>query len=193
MHRTISFTIKVATKFLQILYFIIEHETNSQVSCITSIHCSSCIVLALAPKNFLDSKWLTKLVFHGKAMFISIKPNISIMEVMVGMFAQKMGIPPELARMGLSLVSKFFLQNSNPNEASGLLSSLPGLSDMFSDDERRQFTTRQDNVPQEDLLAMLRNQLGVITHSHKDSSRKALDSCKIEQDSRDCLIMPCEI
>ena len=82
------------------------------------------------------------------------------MEDMVGMFAQKMGIPPELARMGLSLVSKFFLQNSNPNEASGLLSSLPGLSDMFSDDERRQFTTRQDNVPQEDLLAMLRNQLG---------------------------------
>ena len=68
---------------------------------------------------------------HAKAMFISIKPNISIMEDMVGMFAQKMGIPPELARMGLS-----------------------------SDDERRQFTTRQDNVPQEDLLAMLRNQLG---------------------------------
>ncbi|HET6717358.1 MAG TPA: hypothetical protein VFG90_09530, partial [Nitrososphaeraceae archaeon] len=83
-----------------------------------------------------------------------------LLEDMVGMFAQKMGIPPELARMGLSLVSKFFLQNSNPNEASGLLSSLPGLSDMFSDDERRQFTTRQDNVPQEDLLAMLRNQLG---------------------------------
>jgi hypothetical protein len=78
-----------------------------------------------------------------KGMFISIKPNISIMEDMVGMFAQKMGIPPELARMGLSLVSKFFIQNSNPNEASGLLSSLPRLSDMFSDDERRQFTTRQ--------------------------------------------------
>jgi hypothetical protein len=90
-------------------------------------------------------------------MFISIKPIISIMEDMVGMFAQKMGIPPELARMGLS---QFFPQNSNPNEASEVLSSLPGLSDMFSDDERRQFTTRQDNVPQEDLLAMLRNQLG---------------------------------
>lgn len=30
----------------------------------------------------------------------------------------------------------------------------------LADDERRQFTTRQDNVPQEDLLAMLRNQLG---------------------------------
>jgi len=82
------------------------------------------------------------------------------MEDMIGMFAQKMGIPPELARMGLSMVSKFFLQNSSPNQASGLLSSLPGLSGMFSDDERRQFTTRQDNVPHEDLLAMLRNQLG---------------------------------
>lgn len=97
---------------------------------------------------------------YGKAMFINIKSNISIMEDMVGMFAQKMGIPSELARMGLSLVSKFFLQNSNPNQASGLLSSLPGLSEMFSDDERREFTTRQDNVPHEDLLAMLRNQLG---------------------------------
>src|SRR5687767_759085 len=144
MHRTISFTIKVATRYLQILYFIIEHETNSQVPCIIQcILCNSCLVLMLAPKNLLHQKWLTTLVFHAKAMFISIKPNISIMEDMVGMFAQKMGIPPELARMGLSLVSKFFLQNSNPNEASGLLSSLPGLSDMFSDDERRQYTTRQ--------------------------------------------------
>ena len=33
----------------------------------------------------------------------------------------------------------------------------------------------------------------VITHIHKDSSRKTLDSCKIEQDSRDCLIMSYEI
>jgi hypothetical protein len=83
------------------------------------------------------------------------------MEDMIGMFSQKMGIPPELARMGLSLVSKFFLQNAEPNQASGLLSSLPqGLSDMFSEDERRQFTTRQENVPQEDILSMLRNQLG---------------------------------
>jgi len=66
------------------------------------------------------------------------------MEDMIGMFSQKMGIPPELARMGLSLVSKFFLQNAEPNQASGLLSSLPqGLSDMFSEDERRQFTTRK--------------------------------------------------
>lgn len=31
---------------------------------------------------------------------------------------------------------------------------------MFSDDERKQFTTRQENVPQEDILSMLRNQLG---------------------------------
>ena len=146
-----------------------------------------------APKNLLHQKWLTTLVFHGKAMFISIKPNISIMEDMVGMFAQKIEIPPELARMGLSLVSKFFLQNSNPNEASGLLSSLPGLSDMFSDDERRQFTTRQDNVPQEDLLAMLRNQLGGDNAQSQRFFEEVLHSCKIEQDSRDCLIMSCEI
>jgi hypothetical protein len=83
------------------------------------------------------------------------------MEDMIGMFSQKMGIPPELAGMGLSLVSKFFLQNAEPDQASGLLSSLPqGLSDMFSEDERRQFTTRQENVSQEDILSMLRNQLG---------------------------------
>jgi hypothetical protein len=31
---------------------------------------------------------------------------------------------------------------------------------MFSEDERRQFTSRQENVPQEDILSMLRNQLG---------------------------------
>lgn len=95
-------------------------------------------------------------------MFISINLFYTIiMEDMIGMFSQKMGIPPELARLGLSLVSKFFLKNADPNQASGLLSSLPqGLSGMFSEDEKSQFTTRQENIPKEDLLSMLKNQLG---------------------------------
>ena len=118
-------------------------------------------------------------------MFINAKSNIYLMEDMIGMFAQKMGIPPELARMGLSMVSKFFLQNSNPNQASGFLSSLPGLSDMFSGDERRQFTTRQDNVPLEDLFGMLRKQLGGDnTQSQRffEEGRKLLQERSGQQD-----------
>jgi hypothetical protein len=49
------------------------------------------------------------------------------------------------------LVSRFFLKKATPQNASGLMSMLPsGLTDAFSDDEKTEFTTKQENVSQED-------------------------------------------
>jgi len=81
------------------------------------------------------------------------------MEDMIGMFSQKLGIPPQVARMGMGLVSRYLLQNATPDKASGLMSMLPsGLTDMFSDDEKKEFTTTQQNVPYDQFIDRLSNQ-----------------------------------
>jgi len=81
------------------------------------------------------------------------------MEDMIGMFSQKLGIPPQVARMGMGLVSRYLLQNATPDKASGQMSMLPsGLTDMFSDDEKKEFTTTQQNVPYDQFIDRLSNQ-----------------------------------
>jgi hypothetical protein len=78
------------------------------------------------------------------------------MDDIVGMLGSKFGLPPQLAKQGLSIVSKSFLQNAEPDKASGLMSNLPsGLPDMFSDDDKRQFTMTKQNVPQEEIIKKL--------------------------------------
>jgi len=80
------------------------------------------------------------------------------MEDIIGTFSQKMGIPPQVASIGMALVSKI-LQKATPDNASGLMSMLPsGLNNMFSDEEKTQFTTTQQNVPHEQFIDKLSNQ-----------------------------------
>jgi len=45
------------------------------------------------------------------------------MEDIIEHFAQRLEISPDTARQGISITSKFFLQNSEPVVATGLLSS----------------------------------------------------------------------
>jgi len=81
------------------------------------------------------------------------------MEDIIGTFSQKMGIPPQVASIGMALVSKYLLQKATPDNASGLMSMLPsGLNNMFSDEEKTQFTTTQQNVPHEQFIDKLSNQ-----------------------------------
>jgi len=56
-------------------------------------------------------------------------------------------------------ISFKILQKATPDNASGLMSMLPsGLNNMFSDEEKTQFTTTQQNVPQEQFIDKLSNQ-----------------------------------
>jgi hypothetical protein len=92
------------------------------------------------------------------------------MEDIVGIFASKFGLPPEVAKQGMSMVSKAFLQNAEPDKASGLMSNLPsGLTDMFSDDDKRQFTTTKQNVPQGEIIKKLSHE---CSHDDKEASQK---------------------
>lgn len=57
-----------------------------------------------------------------------------------------------VASMALPMITRFFLKKASPQNASGLMSMLPsGLKDIFSDDEKNEFTTKQENVPQDQV------------------------------------------
>ena len=85
-----------------------------------------------------------------------------MLDMMINMVAQKVGISPQMAKMAIPLVSKFVLQKSQPNQASGLLSSLPTeITGMFSNSEKKEFTTNQQDMTEDDMINALDSQCGV--------------------------------
>ena len=84
------------------------------------------------------------------------------MDMTITMIAQKIGISPEMAKMAIPLISKFALQKSTPDQASGLLSALPtDITGMFSDDEKKDFTTTQQNLTEDEMINTLDSKCGI--------------------------------
>jgi len=85
-----------------------------------------------------------------------------MMDMTITMIAQKIGISPEMAKMAIPLISKFALQKSTPDQASGLLSALPtDITGMFSDDEKKDFTTTQQNLTEDEMINTLDSKCGI--------------------------------
>jgi hypothetical protein len=81
------------------------------------------------------------------------------MEDIIGTFARRSGILPQLASIALPMITRFFLKKASPQNASGLMSMIPsGLRDIFSDDEKNEFTTKQENVSQDEVEKELADQ-----------------------------------
>ena len=81
------------------------------------------------------------------------------MEDIIGTFAKRSGILPAIASIALPMIFRFFLRKASPQNASGLMSMVPsGLTDAFSDDEKKEFTTKQENIPQDEVEQELANQ-----------------------------------
>ena len=81
------------------------------------------------------------------------------MDDYIGNISQKLGFSSNLAKQGIAIVSRFFLQNSEPNKASGLLSMLPSsITDIFSDDEKKEFTTTKQNVSEGKVIEKISNE-----------------------------------
>jgi hypothetical protein len=79
------------------------------------------------------------------------------MEDIIEHFAQRLEISSDMARQGISITSKFFLQNSEP--ATGLLSMLPSsLTNMFSNDEKQEFKTSQKNISYDEIIKKISNE-----------------------------------
>ncbi|MDH3618768.1 MAG: hypothetical protein OES14_03100 [Nitrosopumilus sp.] len=108
-----------------------------------------------------------------------------MMDMIVNMVAQKVGIPPEMAKMAIPLVSKFLLQKSSPDQASGLLSALPtDVTGMFSDDEKKDFTTTQHDMTEDDLINQLDSKCGI---NDKGKSKQVVSEImsSLQQNSSD--------
>src|SRR5688572_20252036 len=74
------------------------------------------------------------------------------MEDIIGSFARRSGVLPMIASMALPMITRYFLKKASPQNASGLMSMLPsGLKDIFSDEEKDEFTTKQENVSQDQM------------------------------------------
>ena len=81
------------------------------------------------------------------------------MEDIIENFAERLGIEPNAARQGISITCRYFLQNSEPIKASGLLSMLPSsLTNMFSADEKNEITTRKKNISPEEVIEKITNE-----------------------------------
>jgi hypothetical protein len=81
------------------------------------------------------------------------------MEDIIEHFAQRLEISSDMARQGISITSKFFLQNSEPVVATGLLSMLPSsLTNMFSNDEKQEFKTSQKNISYDEIIKKISNE-----------------------------------
>lgn len=102
------------------------------------------------------------------------------MEDIIGTFARRSGILPQIAAMALPMITRFFLKKASPQNASGLMSMMPsGLRDIFSDDEKIEFTTKQENVSQNQVEQELAEQCfnGDKAHAQKafQEGRKLLN------------------
>jgi hypothetical protein len=101
--------------------------------------------------------------FEMKKRFYSLTEySITMMDMMVTMIAEKIGISPEMVKIAIPLISKFVLQKSTPTQASGLLSSLPtDITEMFSDDEKKDFTTNQQDLTEDEMIKIIDGKCGI--------------------------------
>ena len=76
--------------------------------------------------------------------------------------AQRVGITPEQANTAITIVSMTLLQKAEPNKASSLLSKLPSsITSLFSDNDKQQFTSTQQNVSNEEVVQRVKNEAGI--------------------------------
>jgi hypothetical protein len=81
------------------------------------------------------------------------------MDDIIENFAERLGIPPNAAKKSISITCRYFLQNSEPIKASGLLSMLPpSLTNLLSIEEKNEIKTNQKNIPPEKVIEKISNE-----------------------------------
>jgi uncharacterized protein (DUF2267 family) len=103
------------------------------------------------------------------------------MEEIINQLAQRVGISPEQAQTVMATVSKTLLQKAEPGKAQGLLSKLPsGLTSMFSDNDKQQFTTTKQDISNEEVVQQIDRDAGI--NDRKKSQKAVEESVKLVQE-----------
>ncbi len=81
------------------------------------------------------------------------------MENIIESFAKRLVIEPNVARQGISITCLYFIQNSEPIQATGLLSMLPSsLTNLLSADEKNESKTNLKNIPPDEVIQKISNE-----------------------------------
>jgi hypothetical protein len=81
------------------------------------------------------------------------------MEDIIESFAKRLGIEPNVARKSISITCRYFILNSEPIKATGLLSMLPtSLTNLLSADEKNESKTNLKNIPPEEVIQKISNE-----------------------------------
>jgi uncharacterized protein (DUF2267 family) len=95
------------------------------------------------------------------------------MEELADQLSQKVQIGLDEARTVLNQVSRTILRKANPNKASELLSKLPSsITNLFSLEEKKQFTATQEDISNEELVRNIDRETGI---NNKAKSQKATE------------------
>jgi uncharacterized protein (DUF2267 family) len=106
---------------------------------------------------------------------------MEIPQELVSQLAQRIGIAPEQASKAITIVSKTLLQKADPNKASSLLSKLPpGITNMFSDSEKQEFTTTKKDISNEEVVQRVSTETGI--NDQKKAQQATEESVKLLQE-----------
>ena len=98
------------------------------------------------------------------------------MDDIIGNIA-RLGLSSSMAKEGMAIVSRFFLQNAEPNKASGLLSMLPSsITDIFSNDEKKEFTTSQQKISEDEVIEKISNE---CCNGDKQKGKRVYEAVKM--------------
>ena len=106
------------------------------------------------------------------------------MEDLAKELSQKVQIGLDQARTVINQVSKTILREADPNKASELLSKLPSsITTIFSSDEKKKFTTTQENLSNEEVVENIDRE---ARFNNKAKSQKATEEAvKLLQEKTD--------
>jgi uncharacterized protein (DUF2267 family) len=95
------------------------------------------------------------------------------MEDLANELSQRVQIGLDQARTVINQVSNTILRKADPNKASELLSKLPSsITTVFSSDEKRKFTTTQENINNEEVVENIDREARI---NNKAKSQKATE------------------
>lgn len=95
------------------------------------------------------------------------------MEDLANELSQRVQIGLDQARTVINQVSNTILRKADPNKASELLSKLPSsITTVFSVDEKKKFTTTQENINNEEVVENIDREARI---NNKAKSQKATE------------------
>lgn len=94
------------------------------------------------------------------------------MEDLANELSQKVQVGIDQARTIIEQVSKIILRKADPNKAELLSKLLLSITNIFSSDENKRFTTTQENISNEEVMEIIDREAGI---NNKSKSQKATE------------------